>query len=63
MKVVQAKIEGEVIEAPAAPQPEKVMDLMEALRASVEAAKKSRTAKAKEERPAAESRRSRRKAS
>jgi DNA end-binding protein Ku len=63
MKVVQAKIEGEVIEAPAAPQPAKVMDLMEALRASVEAAKKSRTAKAKEERPAAESRRSRRKAS
>jgi DNA end-binding protein Ku len=63
MKVVQAKIEGEVIEAPAAPQPAKVMDLMEALRASVEAAKKSRTAKAKEERPAAEARRSRRKAS
>jgi len=62
MKVVQAKIEGEVIEAPAAPQPAKVMDLMEALRASVEAAKKSRSAKAKEERPA-EQRRARRKAS
>jgi DNA end-binding protein Ku len=62
MKVVQAKIDGEVIEAPAAPQPAKVMDLMEALRASVEAAKKSRTAKAKEERPA-ENRRARRKAS
>jgi len=62
MKVVQAKIEGEVIEAPAAPQPAKVMDLMEALRASVEAAKKSRSAKTKEERPA-EQRRTRRKAS
>jgi DNA end-binding protein Ku len=62
MKVVQAKIEGEVIEAPAAPQPAKVMDLMEALRASVEAAKKSRTAKAKEERPT-EQKRARRKAS
>jgi len=62
MKVVQAKIEGEVIEAPAAPQPAKVMDLMEALRASVEAAKKSRSAKGKEERPA-EQRRTRKKAS
>ena len=62
MKVVQAKIDGEVIETPAAPQPARVMDLMEALRASVEAAKKSRTAKAKEERPA-EQKRARRKAS
>lgn len=62
MKVVQAKIDGEVIEAPAAPQPAKVMDLMEALRASVEAAKKQRTAKGKEEKPA-EQRRARRKAS
>ncbi len=62
MRVVQAKIEGEEIEAPPAPQPAKVMDLMEALRASVEAAKKSRTAKAKEERPA-EAKRARRKAS
>jgi DNA end-binding protein Ku len=59
MKVVQAKIEGEVIEAPTAPQPARVMDLMEALRASVEAAKKSRAAR---EKPAAEPRR-RRKAS
>jgi DNA end-binding protein Ku len=56
---VQAKIEGEVIEAPAAPQTAKVMDLMEALRASVDAAKKSRAAR---EKPAAETRR-RRKAS
>ncbi|HYM96327.1 MAG TPA: Ku protein [Candidatus Sulfotelmatobacter sp.] len=59
MKVVQAKIEGEVIEAPSAPQPAKVMDLMEALRASVEAAKKSRASR---EKPASEARR-RRKAS
>jgi DNA end-binding protein Ku len=59
MKVVQAKIEGEEIEAPAAPQPAKVMDLMEALRASVEAAKKSRAAR---EKPAVETRK-RRKAS
>jgi DNA end-binding protein Ku len=44
LKVVQAKIDGEVIEAPSAPQTAKVMDLMEALRASVEAAKKSRAA-------------------
>jgi DNA end-binding protein Ku len=62
MKVVQAKIEGEVIEAPPTPQPAKVMDLMEALRASVEAAKKGRTAKAKEER-STETKRARRKAS
>ncbi len=59
MKVVQAKMEGEVIEAPEAPEPAKVMDLMEALRASVEQAKKSRAAR---EKPAAEPRR-RRKAS
>ena len=45
MRVVQAKIDGEVIEAPSAPQAAKVMDLMEALRASVEAAKKSRSAR------------------
>ncbi len=59
MKVVQAKMDGEVIEAPEAAQPAKVMDLMEALRASVEQAKKSRSAR---EKPAAETRR-RRKAS
>jgi non-homologous end joining protein Ku len=52
-------MEGEVIEAPEAPQPAKVMDLMEALRQSVEAAKKQRAGK---EKPAAEARR-RRKAS
>ncbi|TMC81013.1 MAG: Ku protein [Chloroflexi bacterium] len=59
MKVVQAKMEGEVIEAPEAPQPAKVMDLMEALRQSVEQAKKQRAGRVK---PAAETRR-RRKAS
>jgi DNA end-binding protein Ku len=62
MKVVQAKIDGEVIEAPAAPQTAKVMDLMEALRASVEAAKKSRKTHGREA-PAAEAKRTRRKAS
>ncbi len=59
MKVVQAKMEGEVTEAPEAPQPAKVMDLMEALRQSVEQAKKQRASR---EKPAAETRR-RRKAS
>src|SRR5260370_13917244 len=59
MKVVQAKLEGEVIEAPEAPQPAKVMDLMEALRASVAQAKKQRAGR---EKPAADTRR-RRKAS
>src|SRR2546429_1504846 len=59
MKVVQAKMEGEVIEAPEAPQPAKVMDLMEALRQSVEQAKKQRAGQKK---PAADTRR-RRKAS
>jgi DNA end-binding protein Ku len=62
MQVVQAKIDGEVIEAPAAPQTAKVMDLMEALRASVEAAKKSRKTGGREA-PAAEAKRARRKAS
>ena len=59
MKVVQAKMEGEVIEAPEAPQPAKVMDLMEAQRQSVEQAKKQRATR---EKPAAEPKR-RRKAS
>ena len=59
MKVVQAKMEGEVIEAPEIPQPAKVMDLMEALRQSVEQAKKQRAGR---EKPAADAKR-RRKAS
>ena len=62
MKVVQAKIDGEVIEAPAPLQTAKVMDLMEALRASVEAAKKSRKTGGREA-PAAEVKKARRKAS
>ena len=62
MKVVQAKIDGEVIEAPATPQTAKVMDLMEALRASVEAAKKSRKTGGRESAPA-EVKKARRKAS
>jgi DNA end-binding protein Ku len=62
MRVVQAKIDGEVIEAPAVPQTAKVMDLMEALRASVEAAKKTRATRDKAA-PAAEAKRARKKAS
>ena len=50
MKIVNAKIEGqELVEAPETEAPTKVMDLMEALRASVEAAKKSRGGKAEAE--------------
>jgi len=62
MRVVQAKVDGEVIEAPATPQTAKVMDLMEALRASVEAAKKSRKTHGREA-PVAEAKKARRKAS
>ncbi len=62
MRVVQAKIDGEVIEAPAAPQTAKVMDLMEALRASVAAAKKSRATRDKQA-SAVEAKKARRKAS
>jgi DNA end-binding protein Ku len=49
MKIVEAKMEGQVYEAPEAAEEPKVMDLMEALRASVEAAKRDRA-----EKPAAE---------
>ena len=62
MRVVQAKIDGEVIEAPAVQQTAKVMDLMEALRASVAAAKKSRSIREKQA-PAVEAKKARRKAS
>ena len=62
MRVVQAKIDGEVIEAPSVPQTAKVMDLMEALRASVAAAKKSRSTREKQA-PIAEAKKARRKAS
>ena len=61
MRVVQAKIDGEVIEAPPVPQTAKVMDLMEALRASVDAAKKSRSTREKAQ--PAEAKKARRKAS
>ncbi len=60
LKVVHAKMEGEVIEAPEVPQPAKVMDLMEALRQSVENAKRQRAGR---EKPAAAETRRRRKAS
>jgi DNA end-binding protein Ku len=49
MKIVEAKMEGQVYEAPEVAEEPKVMDLMEALRASVEAAKRDRA-----EKPAAE---------
>ena len=62
MRVVQAKIDGEVIEAPAVQQTAKVMDLMEALRASVAAAKKSRSTREKQA-PVVEAKKARRKAS
>ena len=42
LEIIRAKSEGEVIEVEA-PEPAKVTDLMEALRASVEAAKKRKT--------------------
>jgi DNA end-binding protein Ku len=48
MKVVEAKMEGRVVEAPEAPAETRVMDLMEALRASVEQAKSKKAAPAKE---------------
>jgi DNA end-binding protein Ku len=45
MKVVNAKVEGaEVVSAPEAEAAPKVMDLMEALKASVDQAKKQRAA-------------------
>ena len=56
MKIVEAKINGEEIEVVAAEPTAKVVDLMEALKASVAAAKKqSGTASAKPSKPAAPS--------
>lgn len=43
-EMVQAKLEGQEIVAPAAPEPTKVVDLLEALKASVEATKEARKA-------------------
>lgn len=37
--IIERKVAGEIIEAPAEPEPSKVVDLMEALKASVEATK------------------------
>jgi len=51
MSVIKAKAEGQVIEAPEVRDEPKVMDLMEALRASVEAAKKQRAARHEEAAP------------
>jgi DNA end-binding protein Ku len=53
MDMVEKKVAGEEIEVIEAPEPTKVVDLMEALKASVEAAKKPAAAPAK--RPAAKS--------
>ncbi len=55
MEIVNAKVEGqELVEAPEAEQPTKVMDLMEALRASVEAAKQQKGDRAGRPEPKAE---------
>lgn len=37
LQIIEKKVAGEVIEVPAEPAPSKVVDLMEALKASVEA--------------------------
>jgi DNA end-binding protein Ku len=49
MQLIEAKLEGQEIVEPAAPAPARVTDLMSALRASVEAAKKRRAAEGEEE--------------
>jgi DNA end-binding protein Ku len=54
MEVVNAKVQGEeVVSAPEVDAAPAVMDLMEALKASVDQAKKQRTAKARARKPAA----------
>lgn len=56
MEVVKAKVEGEeVVAAPEAETAPAVMDLMEALKASVDAAKKQRAGKPRARKPAARS--------
>lgn len=47
MEVIQAKIAGEAVEAPPQPEARKVVDLMEALKASIELAKEERGRQAK----------------
>ena len=46
MEVIQAKIAGEAVEMPAKPEAGKVIDLMEALKASIELARQERDRKA-----------------
>lgn len=53
MEVVNAKVEHREVERPAEVEPPKVMDLMAALKASVEASKQGRAAQAAETREAA----------
>lgn len=50
-EAIKAKIEGEEIAVPPAREPTKVVDLMEALKASVEATRTSKAAEEKEEKP------------
>ncbi|MDO8616331.1 MAG: Ku protein [Dehalococcoidia bacterium] len=53
MRVIEAKLEGQELAEAAAPRPAKVTDLMSALKASVEAARKGRSEEPdEEERPA-----------
>jgi DNA end-binding protein Ku len=52
MEVIQAKIAGEAVEIPARPETGKVVDLMEALKASIDLAKKDRKEAPPEVKPA-----------
>ncbi len=65
MEVIQAKIAGEAVEIPARAETGKVVDLMEALKASIDLAKKERKEEAQKEKPAgtAKTARARRKTS
>ncbi len=63
MEVVNAKVEHREVERPAEVEPPKVMDLMAALKASVEASKQGRAAPAEAEEAAEGGSRSRRKSS
>jgi DNA end-binding protein Ku len=60
MEAIQAKITGREVEAPAAPGAENVVDLMSALKASIDLAKKNKAGEAREKKaPPAARRRSR----
>jgi hypothetical protein len=52
MEVIQAKIAGQSVEIPAKQETGKVVDLMEALKASIDLAKKERKEEAHREKPA-----------